>query len=377
MKQTELGESYPLAEELMGELPVSLLFTTNRGLEFIVIQEMKERCREANLPIPHIEHHPFAYDGHVLVQTDLPFSEIQPVIFQMRSIEHVIQKLATFELPAENALNFIGEKLSVMDISGMPKAEWFRITSRRVGNHDFGSMDVQRVAGEVMVNKYGTGVNLNHPDLNVRVDVYDQTLMVGLQVTRQSLINRHNRTYIPRISLKPHVAYSLVKLAATYAHQPLGKVLDPFCGSGTILLEAAQCYPDLELFGSDLYEDVIEGARQNAQAAGFEDRIKLVRSDVFELDQVYSSNSFDAIITNPPFGIKLSKTKFFPNFYQNVLHQADQVLKPGGILVILSLKWSVLRSQVKKQGRFAIKELRKIETGGVHPRVFVLEKAGN
>jgi len=54
--------------------------------------------------------------------------------------------------------------------------------------------------------------------------------------------------------------------------QPGDRVLDAFCGGGTIVIEAAQVWDNIEVLGLDISSKSIDGARRNSEAAGVESR---------------------------------------------------------------------------------------------------------
>lgn len=55
----------------------------------------------------------------------------------------------------------------------------FAVRSKRQGNHDFSSMELERFLGAALLSQTGaTGVNLNQPDVTVRVEIRQQTLYV-------------------------------------------------------------------------------------------------------------------------------------------------------------------------------------------------------
>ena len=195
---------------------------------------------------------------------------------ELRSVHHVVRLLYSFEIPAgtadgeggssaaEAGLGAIHAEVAGRGVPGMESARSFRVTTRRSGGHPFTSVDVQRRAGAALVERYGAAVDLTGYDCNVRVDLFGSTCVVGLQITRSPLSDRRMRPFSPRTSLRPNVAFALVHLARLRGDG--GPLLDPFCGSGTILREASRCFPEMELSGSDYSEKVVEGAANNLQA---------------------------------------------------------------------------------------------------------------
>jgi len=59
---------------------------------------------------------------------------------------------------------------------------------------------------------------------------------VSVQQNRERLDRRQKKVWQPRITLKPTIASAMLQLCKW---EGKGRLLDPFCGSGTILIEAA------------------------------------------------------------------------------------------------------------------------------------------
>jgi len=296
----------------------------------------------------------------------------------MRSIHHVMRPITTFELPESDSdadpLAAIRERLFELDIPEMAAARTFRVTSNRIGQHPFGSMDVQREAGAALNERYGTAVDLRGYDVNIRVDVIHRTCLVAEQRTRASLSKRYERVFNPKAALKPNVAYAMLRLAdpeGELLEREGASLLDPFCGAGTILLEAAAVLPGLEIYGSDFDERCVEGTVRNAQAAGLADRLNVRQADARDLGDVYDRR-LTAIITNPPYGVRLGRKTNFTDLYQKILGEAHRVLEPDGRIVLLVFKRRPFDRALEKLGLFETVDVHLVETGGLYPRLYIL-----
>uniref|UniRef100_A0A4X1SS65 THUMP domain containing 2 n=1 Tax=Sus scrofa TaxID=9823 RepID=A0A4X1SS65_PIG len=106
-------------------------------------------------------------------------------------------------------------------------------------------------------------------------------------------------------------------------------VLDPMCGLGTILLEAAKEWPDVYYVGADVSDSQLLGASDNLKAAGLKDKIELLKGSVIELP--LPSESVDIIISDIPFGKKFKLGKDI----KSILQEMERVLHVGGTIVLL------------------------------------------
>ncbi|MDQ7029981.1 MAG: methyltransferase [Ardenticatenia bacterium] len=328
----------------------ALLFTTNPGLEDIVAREFVERLRAQGLERCWGVPKPYGLSGYARGEAAYPRSVVEPLAHEMRSVYHVLRPVHEFRLPEGDALGAIRDELCRVEIPELRAAHSFRVSTERVGQHPFTSLDIMREAGAALVERYNCDVNLTGYEVNVRVDVYHDLCLVGLQLTREPLDRRFPRVYHHRAALKAVVAYGLLRLA--HLERAEGALLDPFCGSGTILLEAAFVMPAYELHGCDVDSRAVEGARQNAALLGLVERVHLRCADALHLAEVYAPGTFEAIITNPPYGVRVGRGLNFYRFYTRFLAQAHHVLCPDGRLVLLARRRGALNRAVRDHGGF-------------------------
>ncbi|MEI6398547.1 MAG: N-6 DNA methylase [Pseudomonadota bacterium] len=98
----------------------------------------------------------------------------------------------------------------------------------------------------------------------------------------------------------PTIASALVEMARLKSGDV---VYDPFCGSATELILAGQNATGLRLFGSDINEKSISAARMAISRSGVGIRVELGDALLFDSCS-FSAGPFDAVITNPPFGMR-------------------------------------------------------------------------
>ncbi|HOX96035.1 MAG TPA: methyltransferase domain-containing protein [Candidatus Woesebacteria bacterium] len=134
--------------------------------------------------------------------------------------------------------------------------------------------------------------------------------------------------------LPPKIARSMVNLVPLDPH---GKtLLDPFCGSGRVLVEAAEV--GYHIAGVDIIAKQVADTRENLQSMNFDGHLEV-------LDATHLSTKFkdiDAIVTEPFLG----KSKFrqdeiryivpgLEKLYLGCLKDWLKVLKPGGFIVMV------------------------------------------
>jgi 23S rRNA G2445 N2-methylase RlmL len=339
-----------------------ILLTTNPGIEDIVEKEVEE-VLEAEASRFH------GLPGRVSVEIR---EEKLAKVFSLRSIYHAVRHVSLFEIrTGEEGLLDVYNGLKNIEIEDLKNAETFRVTCQRIGEHAFTSVQVQKHAGQAIVDKYGKKVSLKSFDVNVVCDVIGSRCYVGVQLTRESLHKRFERLFNHPAAIKAPLAYGMLKIAGVNDGDVL---LDPFCGGGTIPIEAAQVWDGrITIFGSDINNGFLEGARRNAKAAGVEKHISFRIADARRLEEFYDSN-IDRIVTNPPYGVRMGREKNLRETYFNFLNSASKIMKPDSRIVTISLKATAFRNTVFQTKRFKLVHERVVETGGLYPHIFVLEK---
>lgn len=134
------------------------------------------------------------------------------------------------------------------------------------------------------------------------------------------------RPFKKPVSLHPRLARTLVNLTRVTWGQ---KLLDPFCGTGGILLEAS--FVGAEVIGSDIDAEMVVGSKRTLNH--FQKNARIIRADISELPNLVGK--VDAIATDPPYG-RSSSTKKEPieSLYLRSFEAFGTLLKPGGHLAI-------------------------------------------
>ncbi len=124
-------------------------------------------------------------------------------------------------------------------------------------------------------------------------------------------------------SLKPKFAKLLVNLTGVKK----GTILDPFCGGGSVLIEASLL--GLKAIGIDADLRAIKYSKTNLKQYKLKGLVKLGNATDLQMN----ANSIDAIATDPPYG---RSSKIFGNdLYRLFLEEAYKVLKPNRRLIMI------------------------------------------
>jgi 23S rRNA G2445 N2-methylase RlmL len=245
----------------------------------------------------------------------------------------------------------------------VPYEEWFEnryafaIRSERDGTHDFTSMDIARVVGQVVCDRFiarrgqRPPVNLDNPDVEIFSTLVDDQYLLGLNLTGSSLHRRPWRQSLAHLTaLRPTLAAAVV-MASGWDHRPL---VDPMCGTGTLLIEGALWRRGISpllgreewafrvliphderrwqaeqeasrtvngvsppIRGSDWNARYIEIARQNAQAAQVGDIVFSVANAL----TLPPPEQPVVLVTNPPYGVRMGKPSELVHLYRKLWHK--------------------------------------------------------
>lgn len=254
----------------------------------------------------------------------------------------------------------------------------FRVSCVRIGSHAFQSAEVEREVGGALQEYYDCKADMKRFDVHVRADVVGDFCVLGTQCNVQDLSLRHKLEYTNRVTIKSNVAYMLLRAAGVKAGDT---VLDPFCGSGTLLLEAAAWLDGAFTgIGLDMNRRAANGARANAEAEGFGDCLTFKCSDARALRKHCADESVDALVTNVPWGVQTGNFVDLEALYEVVLRTGWYVLKPGGRMVLFVLRGIQMMTILRRlSGRFRTfpGSFQVVRTTNNLPTICVVEKVAH
>jgi putative N6-adenine-specific DNA methylase len=205
------------------------------------------------------------------------------------------------------------------------------------------------------------------PDVRIHAFLTDRQLTLYLDTSGDALFKRGYRTAGGEAPLRENLAAGILRLAGWSPGTPL---LDPMCGSGTFLTEAALIALDrapgigrrfafehlagfdrgawesllagarararepraLAIHGADRDVRALTAARENLRGLGLADAVTLERADVLELAPPAPGG---ILVTNPPYGVRLDEKEQLAAFYPRLGDALKQHF-PGWTAYILS-----------------------------------------
>jgi putative N6-adenine-specific DNA methylase len=265
----------------------------------------------------------------------------------------------------------------------------------------FSLTDIQSIAKKAMVERMKSHYDIqwfdeDGSDYPVRIFLMNDNVIVTLDSTGTPLHKRGYRTYTSKAPLSETMAAALIQLTPWHPDRIL---VDPFCGSGTFLIEAAlmaahiapglnreftsmdwnnlipqklwrECFDEAraevdtsvecDLQGYDIDPEMVKIARLNAKQAGVDHMIHFQQRDVADLSH---PKKYGFILTNPPYGERLEDKRDLPAIYGK-LGAAFKKLETWSMFVITSYE-----DAPKAIGKKADKN-RKIYNGMIKTRFY-------
>lgn len=188
------------------------------------------------------------------------------------------------------------------------------------------------------------------PDMRVYAFLTANMATIYLDTSGEALFKRGYRRETGEAPLRENLAAGILKLSGWEPGMPL---MDPMCGSGTILIEAAQmalnitpggdrwfafeqmknfdeslwnaAYKDAEaaeqprtrlpIYGSDVSGAILSAARANLEAAGLADVITLKQGNILDISPPAPKG---IIVTNPPYAVRIGEREEMARLYPQI-----------------------------------------------------------
>ena len=206
--------------------------------------------------------------------------------------------------------------------------------------------------------------------LELRIEATAETCRVRLKPT----VPPDGRFPWRKRTLPASMAPALAECLGRLAYDALSpktppRVLDPFCGSGTLLFAWEQQFPAKALLGVDIAGSALTAARENAASCA--SKAKFTQKDILRF---LPGEPFDLILTNLPFGNRVGTHENNESLYRGFVRKLPELLAPGGVALLYTMEYRLLKSCLAREKGLALSAARRTEAGGLLPWVFVVQR---
>lgn len=323
-------------------MELTIIATSTFGLERIVADELEELGYDDL----KIENGKVAFTGD--------WMDVVTCNLWLRTADRVLIQMTEFEATTFEEL-FQGTK-SVDWTRIIPTDGFMHVVGKSVKSTLYSVPDCQSIVKKAIIEQMKTKFKTdlfpeNGPEYKIEVSILKDVVTLTIDTTGAGLHKRGYRDIAGEAPLKETLAAALIHISRWNTNRILA---DPFCGSGTIPIEAAMIgrniapglnrtfvsekwdaipkklwedarkharssinNSEFKIYASDIDSKVLNVAIANAKKANVSDNIVFERKDAVDFN---NSQSGGIIITNPPYGERLSEAGEVSKLYKKIGH---------------------------------------------------------
>ena len=316
----------------------SLFVTCPRGLEAPLSQELEQlKCQDIR-----------AVDGGVACKGGM--EQVYRINLHSRTASRVLLRLIKSGYRNEQDIYKAAKNIRWTDWFDLEQTFKVKVEGKRaqVKSLDFVGLKIKDAVCDVFRDACGARPNVGkiRPDIRIHAFIDERDIQIFIDTSGEALFKRGYRQDTGEAPMRENLAAGLLLLAGYDGTQPFQ---DPFCGSGTIVIEAAwiatrrapglmrrfgfeklknfdaalwkklqheaetQIRPaSAPISGSDNDRHMIRAAVANAQAAEVD---TFVRFEVKDAQDTRPNGEGGILISNPPYGVRLAEVQALQALY--------------------------------------------------------------
>ncbi|HLG64336.1 MAG TPA: methyltransferase domain-containing protein [Ktedonosporobacter sp.] len=195
---------------------------------------------------------------------------------------------------------------------------------------------------------------------------------VLIRLTPRPLSTRPWRVFNMKGALNATVAAAMIEMAHP---SPDDRLLNLMCGSGTLLVERLQRCPAAIAVGCDTNTEALRGAQLNLERGGVASNALLFASDATDLP--FLPGTFTVLYADVPWGQLTGSHEANKTLYPQLLSEAARLAAPDARFTLLTHEITLFEEVLKQfSNMWQVQEVVKIFQGGLHPRIYVLQRTG-
>jgi putative N6-adenine-specific DNA methylase len=315
----------------------SFFATSPRGLESLLADELAALGAQRVTPVPGGAA--FAGDWRVCYAANL----------WSRLASRILWRVAEFDYANEEDVHAAARKVDWMRLFTVERSLRVNVSAQKspLKSLDFATLRIKDAVCDRFRETQGSRPNVDRANPDVRVHTFLEAARGAfyLDTSGEPLFKRGWRAGSIEAPLRENLAAGIILLSGWKPEEPL---LDPMCGGGTLLVEAAAMARGrapgarrafgfenlrifdarlwnrikheeraartvkLEIFGSDNDPRALGDARRNIAAAGVDRWVKLERADILERAAPAPGG---VMVANPPYGERIGSREDLAEFY--------------------------------------------------------------
>lgn len=334
-----------------------------KGLEQVVVEELKHIIKDVE--ILEVGDKRVLFDSKQPLTTLTRLRTVDDLCLFVAKVESVQDLdsllLAVREMNFDHFHSIIGEQRALKDD--------FSITTTIVGVENFAASQLaDAVRGDLSKRFSWFYTELDHSNFDVRIFIDRTIAYISVRLTAQSLMHRNYKKLSKPGSLRPTVAAAMVYLATRFRGGL--SVVDNFCGSGTVLCEAAA-------IGNKVSGGDIDAESVSISVSNLKNVVARRDPQVRVLDAVktrWPDESFDCAISNLPWG-KQVDLQSIATLFEGTINEYSRIVKGRGVVCVLTPRPEPLIKYAKKYMKGCQITLVPVSFTGQSPTIIVIERS--
>ena len=230
----------------------------------------------------------------------------------------------------------------------------FSITLSKYKNDEIKEEELKQILSTYLSDKLDLKYTpRNHENIDIRINITQDSCLISLKLFPQSLYRREYQHESNLGALRSTIAGAMIYKITEGLENV--KIVDNFCGSGTLLCEALSI--GNEVYGGDIDPEAVDITKRNLK------KIKNKEFEILQLDATqtkWKENSFDIAVTNFPWDKQIKVNRMY-KLIDDSIKEYSRILKKESRIAFISTKPEILIKCIKKY--FDLKQLETYKIG--------------